>query len=96
MMRAVGMERRQLVRMIRAEAMTYAVSGCLAGCAIGIPLHAWFYGAVITDYFGTPWALPVVQLLIIFAVVICSAFAAVRAPAQRISSMAITESANEL
>ncbi len=96
MMRAVGLERRQLIRMIRTEAMTYAVSGCLAGCVIGIPLHAWFYRAAITNYFGTPWTLPVAELLIIFAVVICSALIAAYAPAKRICDAAITETVSEL
>ena len=58
MMRAIGLEKRQLLQMIRAESLTYAVSGCLAGCAIGIPLNAWAYKTIITNYFGTPWRLP--------------------------------------
>ena len=38
-MRAAGMSSRQLIKMIRAEALTYAVSGILLGCFLGIPMH---------------------------------------------------------
>ena len=37
-MRAVGMDNRQLKRMISAEAYTYAISGLIVGCGIGLPL----------------------------------------------------------
>jgi putative ABC transport system permease protein len=59
------MEKSQLVRMIRAESMTYAVLESPAGCAVWISLNAWVYKPVITNYFGTPWKLPVIELLII-------------------------------
>ena len=38
-MRAIGMSSRQLIRMIIAEAGTYAISGIIWGCIIGIPMH---------------------------------------------------------
>ncbi len=94
MMRAIGLEKKQLVRMIRAESLTYAVSGCLAGCAVGIPLNAWAYGKIITRYFGTPWKLPVTELLIIFTVVLGSALIAVRNPARQLSECPIVETIN--
>ncbi len=94
MMRAIGLEKSQLVKMITAESMTYAVSGCLAGCAVGIPLNAWAYTTVITNYFGTPWRLPVIELLIIFTVVLGSAFIAVRNPAKQLSECSIVETIN--
>lgn len=37
-MRAVGMDERQMTKMIACEAFTYAVLGCVVGCAIGLPL----------------------------------------------------------
>ena len=36
-MRAIGMDRNQLKKMISAEAFTYAVSGLIVGCAVGLP-----------------------------------------------------------
>ena len=35
-MRAVGMDERQMTKMIACEAFTYAVLGCVVGCAIGL------------------------------------------------------------
>ena len=43
-MRAVGMEERQIRKMIAAEAFTYAVLGCAAGCAAGLLLSKALYG----------------------------------------------------
>ena len=37
-MRAVGMDERQMTKMIACEAFTYAVLGCVVGCAIGLPI----------------------------------------------------------
>ena len=51
-MRAVGMDKRQLTRMIAAEALTYALSGCAVGCAAGIPLHRFLYQQIISNYWG--------------------------------------------
>lgn len=38
-MRAIGMSDRQLKKMIFAEAGTYAISGVILGCVIGIPMN---------------------------------------------------------
>ena len=94
MMRAVGLEKNQLTKMLTAESLTYAVSGCLAGCTVGIPLNAWAYQTIITNYFGTPWKLPVTELLIIFAVVLGSALIAVHTPAKQLSESPIVETIN--
>ena len=94
MMRAVGLEKNQLTKMLTAESLTYAISGCLAGCAAGIPLNAWAYQTIITNYFGTPWKLPVTELLIIFAVVLGSALIAVHTPAKQLSESPIVETIN--
>lgn len=37
-MRAVGMEGRQVTRMIAAEAVTYALAGSVIGCVLGLVL----------------------------------------------------------
>lgn len=95
-MRAVGMDGRQLTRMIFAEAATYAVSGLIAGCGIGILLHYCLYTRLITRYFGKLWHLPVAMLWVIIVFVIACVVAAVHAPAKRICSMSVTETINEL
>lgn len=95
-MRAVGMDSRQLTRMISAEAFTYAVSGLILGCVIGIPLSSFLYKVMITHHFGISWHLPIVLLAIVTIFVLASASIAVYAPAKRMRGMAITETINEL
>lgn len=95
-MRAVGMDIRQLTRMIAAEALTYALSGCLVGCAAGIPLHRFLYQKMISDYWGELWYLPVAPLAVVLVLVLMTAVLAVMAPARRICNTPITATINEL
>ena len=95
-MRAVGMDGKQLTRMIAAEAFTYAISGLIAGSVIGIVLSRFMYVRLVTRYFGNQWSLPVVLLAIIVVFDIVSAAAAVYAPAKRIRNMPVTATINEL
>jgi len=95
-MRAVGMDGRQLTRMILAEAFTYAISGLIAGCGIGLLLHHFLYVQLITRYFGTIWHLPVAMLCVIILFVVACALVAVYAPAKRMRNMEITATINEL
>ena len=95
-MRAVGMDGKQLTRMITAEAVTYALSGLVAGCGIGLPLSYFLHTLVIMRYFGKVWQPPVAMLCIIAVFMISCAAVAVYAPAKRIRNMAITETINEL
>ncbi len=95
-MRAVGMDSEQLTRMITAEAFTYAVSGLVVGCGIGLPLSYFLYTLLITRHFGKIWHPPVALLCIIVVFMMACAAVAVYAPAKRIRNMAITETINEL
>ena len=95
-MRAVGMDRKQLTRMIAAEAFTYTASGLIVGCSTGIPLSWFLHTRLLTRYFGTPWTLPITLIGITVVFGIVSAAAAVYVPAKRICSMEITEAVNEL
>ena len=95
-MRAVGMDNRQLTRMIAAEAFTYAVSGLIVGFIFGIPLSRFLYKLLITRHFGVAWHLPVILLGIIILFVLVSAAMAVHAPARRMRDMAITDTINNL
>ena len=95
-MRAVGMDCRQLTRMIAAESGTYAISGLTVGCGIGLPLSRFLYGRLVTYYFGVAWNLPIILIGIIIFFVAASAVAAVYAPAKRIRNMPITATINEL
>ena len=95
-MRAVGMSNEQLTRMIYFEALTYAISGLIAGFGFGIPLSWALHDRLVTRYFGTPWHCPVTMLCIIIAFIFACSVIAVYAPAKRIRGMAITETINEL
>ena len=95
-MRAVGMDGGQLARMIRAESLTYAISGLIVGCVVGLLLSRYLHIMLLTRYFGTAWRLPVPLLCIIVLFDFAAAFMAAYAPSKRIRNMAITETINEL
>ncbi len=95
-MRAVGMEGGQLIRMISAEAYTYAVSGLVVGCGIGLPFSRFLHIRLITRYMGIEWRFPILWLGIVFVFILVSAAVAVYAPAKRIRNMPITATINEL
>lgn len=95
-MRAVGMDSRQVGRMIRAEAFTYAASGLAAGFVMGIPLSRFMYQKLITRYFGVAWSLPGVLAGIVVLFVLMAAVLAVHAPVKRMRNMAVTQTINEL
>lgn len=96
-MRAVGMDERQITKMIAAEAFTYALSGCAVGCAVGLLVSKLLYDNLITAHFNyATWSLPVIPIIIILLSVFGSAIAAVYAPSKRIRNMAIIDTINEL
>ena len=95
-MRAVGMDDRQLTRMISAEAFTYAVSGLILGCGLGIPFSRFLHTLMITRHFGVAWHLPIVLLAVVTVFIFVSAVIAAHAPSKRIRNMAITATINEL
>lgn len=95
-MRAVGMDNRQLKRMISAEAYTYAISGLIVGCGIGLPLSRFLYNRLITHYFGIEWRFPILWFGIVVAFIFISAIVSVYAPAKGIRNMSITATINEL
>ena len=95
-MRAVGMDTKQISRMISAEAATYAVSGYFVGCMIGLPLHMFLFEKMITNYFGDSWSFPIGALAVILVIMFLSSAAAVYKPAKRIKNMAVTDTINEL
>ncbi|SHH56624.1 FtsX-like permease family protein [Sporobacter termitidis DSM 10068] len=96
-MRAVGMDERQIPKMIAAEAFTYAVSGCAVGCTVGLLISKLLYNYLISAHYSyATWSAPVVPLVIILLFVVAAAIAAVYAPAKRIRNMAVTDTINEL
>lgn len=95
-MRAVGMEQRHIHKMITAESATYTVLGLLVGCGLGLPLHHFLYGQLVTKYWGTAWQLPWVSVGGILLLLVCTALLVPLAPGRRICQMAVSETINEL
>lgn len=95
-MRAVGMEGRQLTKMIMGEAVTYAFCGTAVGVTIGLMFHYVIYVKIVVTHFGGAWKIPFSTIGIILLLVSISCVAAVHAPAKRIRNMAITATINEL
>lgn len=96
-MRAIGMDGRQLTKMISAEAVTYALSGCVIGCIIGLLIEKMLFNILIRDHFAyAVWSLPISRLLIIAVFILTAIFAAIYTPSRRMRNMAVTETINEL
>lgn len=96
-MRSVGMSGHQIVKMIAAEATTYAVCGCVVGSAVGLLANQFLYKKLITDHFPySVWCLPMTSLLVIVVFAIVAAGISVYGPAKRIKNISVTETINEL
>ncbi len=96
-MRAVGMNERQITKMIAAEAFTYALPGGIVGSIAGLTVYRLLYNILIGAHFSYAiWSLPTIPLLVILLFVCMAAITAAYIPAKRIRSMAITAAINEL
>ena len=95
-MRAVGMESRQVRRMIGAEALTCAFCGTAVGLVLGLALHCLIYVTLMITHFGGTWQIPLDAIVLVLLLVAVSCAAAVYAPAKRIQDMAVTAAINEL
>ncbi len=95
-MRAIGMSIRQLKKMITAKAITYAVFGCIAGCALGLGAHRFLYSQLVTSHWGDVWKAPFPAITVIILLTCLTAVAAVHFPSKRIKNTAITDTINEL
>ena len=90
-MRSIGMGANQLYKMIAAEALTYAILGCVVGCVLGLPLNRAMFQFLIADKWGTEWMIPFSSLLLIVLLCLISAAIAIRRPMKQISKMAIVD-----
>lgn len=90
-MRSIGMSAEQLYRMVAAEAATYAVFGCIAGCILGLPLNKLMFESLITEQWGIPWQIPVIPLLGIVLVCLISAALSILQPIKQIRRMTIVD-----
>jgi len=94
MMRAVGMSGKQLKKMVTSEAAAYAISGSLAGGVLGLLLHRFFFGMLITSNWGELWQPPLVVLVVTISAAILTTFIAVISPTRKIEKMSIVNVVN--
>lgn len=95
-MRAVGMDQRQVKKMILTESASYTTLGLLAGCSLGLPLHYYLYSKMITHYYGVAWQVPPLIIGVILTLLVVISLLAPLAPAKRICNMPVTAAINEL
>lgn len=86
-MRAVGAQSDQIIKMIAAQTLVYAVSGSVAGCVLGLVLHRCLWKLMITAHWGINWQVPLAALAVIVGLVASSCILAVRGPKKRIETM---------
>ncbi len=92
--RAIGLSNGQLIKMIIAEAMTYAITGSILGSILGISLNKILYAKLITFHWGEQWSIPLAEISIILAIVFISVILAVQGPVKRIRQMSIVDTIN--
>lgn len=90
-MRAIGMSDHQLVKMVMAETVTYAVVGSIIGSMIGIYINKILFEKMVTFHWGDPWQIPFAALGMITAIVIITSIFAVHGPTKYIHNMSIVD-----
>lgn len=90
-MRAVGMDMRQISRMIWGETLTYAVFGTVFGCMAGLPLNRVLFRSLVTARWGEGWTLPVWELLVIVLIMSVSVCLAAAGPVRRVKRTPVVE-----
>jgi len=91
MLRAIGMSRRQVKRMIRVESVIMSLFGCLLGIIAGLALGAALTGTLIREELLTEFALPGTELLIFVVIALLAGVAAAWWPAFRASRLKILD-----
>jgi putative ABC transport system permease protein len=89
MLRAVGMTRRQVRRMVRHESVITALIGAALGLPLGIMLAAAVTHAV--GKYGVTFSLPVASLVIFTVAAMVAGILAAIAPARRASRLNVLE-----
>lgn len=93
-MRAVGMSGKQLKKVVRAEAAAYAITGSITGGILGLLLHRFFFGMLITANWGQLWEPPILVLVVVISAAILTTFLAVIAPTRKIEGTSIVNVVN--
>jgi putative ABC transport system permease protein len=90
LLRAVGMSKRQVKRMVRVEAVIIAVLGALLGLVVGI-LFGWALQRALSDVGIDQLAIPVGQLVLMLIVAALIGVIAAILPARRASRINVLE-----
>lgn len=59
------MSEKQLKNVVRAGASAYAITGSIAGGDLGLLLHWFFFGMLITENWGQLWEPPILVLIVV-------------------------------
>jgi putative ABC transport system permease protein len=90
LLRAVGMSKKQVKRMVRVEAVIIAVLGAILGLAVGIAF-GWALQRALSDVGIDRFALPVGQLVIMLIVAALIGVLAAILPARRAAKLNVLE-----
>ncbi len=90
LLRAVGMSRRQVKRMVRVEAVIIAVLGALLGLVVGI-LFGWALQRALSDQGIDQLAIPVGQLVVMLVLAALIGVVAAIWPARRAAKLNVLE-----
>ncbi|MGW4381268.1 ABC transporter permease [Kitasatospora sp. NPDC004531] len=88
MLRAIGMSRRQLRRMLTLEALLLSLAAALAGTALGLT-YGWAAARSVTSTLGTVGGPPVLPVLASLALTVLIGLAAAVLPARRVGRMTV-------
>ena len=86
LLRAVGMSRAQVRRMVRGEAMIIAALGAVVGVAVGL-LWGWVFTTALRGQGITSFVIPVGQLIVFLVVAVVAGLIAAWFPARRASRL---------
>lgn len=91
LLRAVGLNRRGVMRMVGTESVVMAVFGCLLGIIVGVGLGAALSSALIERDFLTVVAIPWVSLIIFVVVAVIAGVLAALWPAWRAARLNVLQ-----
>jgi len=77
-MRAIGMSNSQVIKMIAAEALTYAIIGVCIGGIAGVMMNKIMFTKMVTSYYGDKWIFPFILLSIVIVIAMLAVILAVR------------------
>ena len=95
LLRAVGMTRRQLRRMVRWEAAVVAVFGALLGVALGL-LFGWALTSALPTTIVDRLAIPVGQIVVIVIVAALAGLLAAFFPARRAARLNVLDAVSHV